>query len=107
MGARNVFGSCTGRQKSRHIFLIVIGIDNAGKTTLMTALNGGMQSKGKCANKFPEDPALVTPTVGFKNEDIKFNGHDVTVYDLGGGATFRGIWKHYYAEVKAYEGHNS
>jgi hypothetical protein len=41
----------------------------------------------------------VTPTVGFANQTVKQGKLALTVYDLGGGKTFRGIWKHYYAEV--------
>lgn len=40
------------------------------------------------------------PTVGFSNIDMKqFNKFRVQIYDLGGGAKIRGIWKNYFALV--------
>lgn len=42
---------------------------------------------------------FTTPTWGFDSETIKNGSHTITFYDMGGGETFRGIWKHYFAEV--------
>lgn len=40
------------------------------------------------------------PTVGFSNLDMKqFNKFRVQIYDLGGGAKIRSIWKNYFALV--------
>jgi len=41
----------------------------------------------------------VAPTVGYCSVKFAFDGHDVTLYDLGGGSKIRGIWHNYYAEV--------
>ena len=41
----------------------------------------------------------VTPTVGYSSIDFSFDGYDVTLYDLGGGSSIRGIWHNYYADV--------
>lgn len=42
----------------------------------------------------------VVPTVGFSSVDMKqYNKFKVQIYDLGGGAKIRGIWKNYFALV--------
>lgn len=40
----------------------------------------------------------VQPTVGYEPHEIKYDRRSVTLYDLGGGARVRDIWKHYIAE---------
>ena len=41
------------------------------------------------------------PTVGFSSIDMRQFNHKfkVQIYDLGGGAKIRGIWKNYFALV--------
>jgi signal recognition particle receptor subunit beta len=39
------------------------------------------------------------PTIGFSVSEIKWKKHLLTLYDLGGAITFRGIWEHYFAEI--------
>ena len=41
----------------------------------------------------------VAPTIGCSPEDFTFNGHHITLFDLGGGKKIRDIWKNYLAEV--------
>ncbi|XP_062946071.1 ADP-ribosylation factor-like protein 13B [Cynocephalus volans] len=69
----------------RKVTLVMVGLDNAGKTATAKAI------QGEC----PEDLA---PTVGFSRIDIRQGKFDVTIFDLGGGERIRGIWKNYYAE---------
>jgi ADP-ribosylation factor-like protein 13B len=67
--------------------ILVIGLDNSGKTTLTMALNGDL------------DP-FVVPTVGFSAPIRKrLHGTDVVFYDLGGGMRIRGVWPNYFADV--------
>ncbi len=40
----------------------------------------------------------MTPTVGFKSFDFNYNSRDIALFDLGGSARVRDIWKHYLAE---------
>eukprot|EP01062_Namystynia_karyoxenos_P058261 TRINITY_DN497_c0_g1_i1.p2 TRINITY_DN497_c0_g1~~TRINITY_DN497_c0_g1_i1.p2 ORF type:complete len:307 (+),score=86.43 TRINITY_DN497_c0_g1_i1:83-922(+) len=72
------------------IDLVVFGLDNAGKTTLISALGG------KGIETAPQ------PTVGFTPTRLrgeKYEDDDVQLYDLGGGKKFRGIWPQYFADV--------
>ncbi|XP_039761661.1 uncharacterized protein LOC120634878 isoform X3 [Pararge aegeria] len=82
-------GNCFGfrrRGLRRHIVLILIGLDNAGKTKTINNLAGEKDDK-------------VLPTVGFKAVNLIHKDTPVTIYDLGGGPHFRQIWPQYYSEV--------
>lgn len=74
--------------KVGELTMLVIGLDNSGKSTLTLALSGDM------------DP-FVVPTVGFSAPIKKkgLHGADVTFYDLGGGMRIRGVWPNYFADV--------
>eukprot|EP00965_Chrysotila_dentata_P239932 6203389-Pleurochrysis_carterae.AAC.1 len=63
---------------------IVLGLDNAGKSTLISSLQGAVED--------------VAPTVGFSKQQVKRNGQELRLFDVGGGKGIRGIWDSYYAE---------
>ncbi|XP_075710567.1 ADP-ribosylation factor-like protein 13B isoform X2 [Rhinoderma darwinii] len=73
------------RQPVRKVTLVMVGLDNAGKTATVKGIQG----------EYPQD---VAPTVGFSKADIRQGKFDITMFDLGGGKQIRGIWKNYYAE---------
>ncbi|XP_032533378.1 ADP-ribosylation factor-like protein 13B isoform X3 [Chiroxiphia lanceolata] len=75
---KTVAGTC-------QVTLIMVGLDNAGKTATVRGI------QGEC----PED---VAPTVGFSKIDLKQGRFEVTIFDLGGGKRIRNIWRNYYAE---------
>lgn len=70
--------------------VLVIGLDNSGKTTLIHHL------KPKKAQTLE-----VTPTVGFQVEEFSKNGINFTVYDMSGQGRYRSLWEHYYLDVEA------
>ncbi|XP_028582614.2 ADP-ribosylation factor-like protein 13B isoform X2 [Podarcis muralis] len=73
------------REPVRSVTLIMVGLDNAGKTATVKGIQG-------------ESPEDVAPTVGFSKIDLKQGRFEVTIFDLGGGKRIRAIWKNYYAE---------
>nr|XP_004663363.2 ADP-ribosylation factor-like protein 13B isoform X1 [Jaculus jaculus] len=73
------------REPVRKVTLVMVGLDNAGKTATAKGIQG-------------EQPEDVAPTVGFSKIDLRQGKFDVTIFDLGGGKRIRGIWKNYYAE---------
>ncbi|XP_058474329.1 ADP-ribosylation factor-like protein 13B [Solea solea] len=73
------------REPARKVTLVMVGLDNAGKTATVRGIQG-------------EDPNDVAPTVGFSKVDLKQGKYEVTIFDLGGGKRIRGIWKNYYSE---------
>ncbi|CAN7984307.1 unnamed protein product [Ixodes pacificus] len=72
------------KSNKRHITLLMIGLDNAGKTSTTKHL-------------LRESPEDVVPTVGFSSVQLERTRFRVTLYDLGGGARIRSIWSNYYA----------
>ncbi|XP_072556355.1 ADP-ribosylation factor-like protein 13B isoform X2 [Paramormyrops kingsleyae] len=73
------------KEPARKVTLLMVGLDNAGKTATVRGIQG-------------ENPEDVAPTVGFSKMDLKQGKFEVTIFDLGGGKRIRGIWKNYYAE---------
>ncbi|XP_030299917.1 ADP-ribosylation factor-like protein 13B isoform X2 [Calypte anna] len=69
----------------RKVTLIMVGLDNAGKTATVRGIQG-------------ESPEDVAPTVGFSKINLKQGRFEVTIFDLGGGKRIRNIWRNYYAE---------
>lgn len=71
----------------KEIFLLMLGLDNAGKSCTAKSMVGDT------------DLASVAPTVGFSSVKTKYKGYQVTIFDLGGSKSFRGIWPKYFHEV--------
>ncbi|XP_005097965.1 myb-like protein X [Aplysia californica] len=75
------------KEPNKAITLAIIGLDNAGKTTLCSVFTGETP-----------DPDIA-PTVGFRNVKFSHSNFDVTLFDVGGGKSIRPIWKTYFGEV--------
>ncbi|XP_077402115.1 ADP-ribosylation factor-like protein 13B isoform X2 [Vanacampus margaritifer] len=73
------------REPARKVTLVMVGLDNAGKTATVRGIQG-------------DNPQDVAPTVGFSKVDLKQGKFEVTIFDLGGGKRIRAIWKNYYSE---------
>ncbi|XP_068612334.1 ADP-ribosylation factor-like protein 13B isoform X2 [Brachionichthys hirsutus] len=73
------------QEPARKVTLVMVGLDNAGKTSTVRGIQG-------------DNPQDVAPTVGFSKIDLKQGKFEVTIFDLGGGKKIRGIWKNYYSE---------
>lgn len=69
----------------RKIVLLLLGLDNAGKTAAVKGLAG--------------EPVDTVPTVGFSVISLRYQDYTVKVYDLGGGSGIRGIWPQYFVDV--------
>lgn len=69
--------------RSDKMRIIMVGLDNAGKTALMYRI------------KLNE---LITtiPTIGFNVETLEVEGVSMTIWDVGGQSRVRSLWKHYY-----------
>ena len=75
-------GCCSkGRDSLRRI--LMVGLDGAGKTTILYQLK-----KGEKVDSIP--------TIGFNVEAIDYEGLGLTVWDVGGADKIRVLWKHYY-----------
>ncbi|XP_074786371.1 ADP-ribosylation factor-like protein 2 isoform X1 [Athene noctua] len=71
------------REKERELRLLVLGLDNAGKTTLLKRFNG-------------EDVATTSPTLGFNIKTLEHRGFKLNVWDVGGQSSLRSYWRNYF-----------
>lgn len=69
--------------------LSLIGLQNAGKTSLVNVLTTG---------SFQED---MIPTVGFNMRKVTKGGVTIKLWDLGGQPRFRSMWERYCRGVQA------
>jgi ADP-ribosylation factor-like protein 5B len=78
------FGGAAGREYK----LTMVGLDNAGKTTLLYRLALG-------------EAVVATPTVGSNVERLVHGGVTLEVWDLGGQQGLRAAWATYYKGTDA------
>lgn len=82
---KRLFGGVGGKKKVR---IVVVGLDNSGKTTVLNALK-------------PKKASLETvPTVGFSTEEFQKHGINFCAFDMSGQSRYRNLWEHYYGDVE-------
>ncbi|KAL8836923.1 MAG: hypothetical protein Q9170_002722 [Blastenia crenularia] len=77
--------------------LLLLGLDNAGKTTLLSAIKS-------LYNTSPNPPAIAqktVPTVGQNVSTIELPDMYLKIWDIGGQLSLRQLWKSYYASAHA------
>jgi ADP-ribosylation factor-like protein 6 len=75
--------------KKREANILVVGLDNSGKTTIMNHF------------KPPEEKTSeIVPTVGFNVEKFKIKNLTFTAFDMSGQGRYRNLWEHYYKGVQ-------
>ncbi|XP_011496914.1 PREDICTED: ADP-ribosylation factor-like protein 3 isoform X2 [Ceratosolen solmsi marchali] len=67
----------------KELRLLLLGLDNAGKTTILRYL----------AN---EDITQITPTQGFNIKSIHSEGFKLNIWDIGGARKIRPYWRNYF-----------
>lgn len=66
----------------------MLGLDGAGKTTILFKLKIG-------------EVVSSIPTIGFNVETVEYKNIKFTVWDVGGQDSIRAMWKHYYQNADA------
>ena len=66
--------------------IIILGLDNAGKTTVMKKLCG-------------EDVTEISPTVGFNIKTLEYNRYMLNIWDVGGQKSIRPFWRNYFEQT--------
>lgn len=85
----------------KHIFsktefhVLILGIDKAGKTTLLEKL------KAHYSNLEGLPPDRIVPTVGLNIGRVEVLNSKLVFWDLGGQLGLRSIWEKYYEEAHA------
>ena len=68
---------------NRETRILMLGLDAAGKTTVLYKLKLG-------------EHVTTIPTIGFNTETIKYKNLNMNVWDVGGQDRIRPLWKHYF-----------
>ncbi|XP_954821.1 ADP-ribosylation factor, putative [Theileria annulata] len=74
--------------KDKEIRILILGLDNAGKTTILKSINN-------------EDITKIEPTVGFNIKSVKYNEYILNFWDVGGQESIRLFWRNYFENTDA------
>ncbi|XP_045164808.1 ADP-ribosylation factor-like protein 6 [Mercenaria mercenaria] len=69
--------------------IIVIGLDNSGKTSILNHLK-----------KEEQRSIDIVPTVGFNVEKLKADSLTITAFDMSGQGRYRNLWEQYYRDCQ-------
>ena len=73
----------TKKKKDKEYKILVLGLDNAGKTTILKSISG-------------ETIKNLPPTKGFNVKIIQKENIKFTFWDIGGQKSIRNIWENYF-----------
>ena len=71
------------KRKQHEMRILMLGLDNAGKTTVVKRF-------------LKQDTSTISPTLGFNITPITFRGFTLNVWDIGGQKSLRSYWRNYY-----------
>eukprot|EP01065_Artemidia_motanka_P042223 TRINITY_DN561_c0_g1_i2.p2 TRINITY_DN561_c0_g1~~TRINITY_DN561_c0_g1_i2.p2 ORF type:complete len:179 (+),score=81.80 TRINITY_DN561_c0_g1_i2:72-608(+) len=66
--------------------ILILGLDNAGKTTILKKLAD-------------EDISQISPTQGFNIKSLQHDGVKLNMWDIGGQKAIRTYWRNYFDET--------
>ncbi|PSN36516.1 ADP-ribosylation factor-like protein 2 [Blattella germanica] len=69
--------------KEKEMRILMLGLDNAGKTTILKRFNG-------------EEIDTISPTLGFNIKTLEHRGYKLNVWDVGGQKSLRSYWRNYF-----------
>ncbi len=72
----------------KELRILILGLDGAGKTTILYRLQIG-------------EVITTKPTIGFNVETLNYKNLKLNVWDLGGQTSIRPYWRCYYANTAA------
>ncbi|SCU92003.1 LADA_0F13586g1_1 [Lachancea dasiensis] len=79
-----LFNSLVGSKEMR---ILMVGLDGAGKTTVLYKLKLG-------------EVVTTIPTIGFNVETVEYKNISFTVWDVGGQDKIRPLWRHYFRNTE-------
>jgi len=71
----------------RNVRILMVGLDAAGKTTILYKLKLG-------------EIVTTIPTIGFNVESVEYKNISFTVWDVGGQDKIRPLWRHYFQNTQ-------
>jgi ADP-ribosylation factor-like protein 3 len=75
-------------QTDQEARILVLGLDNSGKTTILKKLSD-------------EDITHIMPTQGFNIKSLLHDGFKLNVWDIGGQKAIRPYWRNYFDQTDA------
>ena len=78
---KGLFGG--GQERGRDVRILTVGLDAAGKTTILYQMNLG-------------EMVTTSPTIGFNVETVEYKNLKFTMWDVGGQDKLRPMWRHYF-----------
>ena len=84
MGLLNIIRKT--KEKEQEIRLLVLGLDNSGKTTIVKKFNG-------------EDINSISPTLGFNIKTLYFHDFKLSIWDVGGQVSIRTYWRNFFEQT--------
>ncbi|KAK3088517.1 hypothetical protein FSP39_020089 [Pinctada imbricata] len=82
-GLLSLIRKLKGNSEAKEIRVLLLGLDNAGKTTLLKSLAS-------------EEVKNITPTQGFNIKSVSQSGFKLNVWDIGGQRKIRPYWRNYF-----------
>jgi len=79
-----IFAKLFGKKEAR---ILMVGLDAAGKTTILYKLKLG-------------EVVTTIPTIGFNVETVEYKKVSFTVWDVGGQDKIRPLWRHYFQNTQ-------
>jgi len=77
----------SGLFSKKEMRILMVGLDAAGKTTILYKLKLG-------------EIVTTIPTIGFNVETVEYKNISFTVWDVGGQDKIRPLWRHYYQNTQ-------
>lgn len=71
------------KEKEKEVRILILGLDNAGKTTILRKFCG-------------ESIDTIEPTLGFNIKTLEHKNYQLNVWDVGGQKTIRAYWRNYF-----------
>jgi len=84
----SLFNVLSSWGKEREVRILMVGLDSAGKTTILYRLQIG-------------EVVSTIPTIGFNVETVQYKNIKFQVWDLGGQSSIRPYWRCYFANTQA------
>lgn len=76
------------KSKKEELRILVLGLDNAGKTTILKSLSN-------------ENIDTITPTQGFNIKNLVHDKFKLNMWDIGGQKVLREYWSNYFNNTDA------
>lgn len=83
-GLASIFKGLFSKKELR---ILMVGLDAAGKTTILYKLKLG-------------EVVTTIPTIGFNVETVEYKNISFTVWDVGGQDKIRPLWRHYFQNTQ-------